>query len=131
MSEPRAAGVPGVPPELSATKRAIVEIRELRAKFDAAERAANEPIAIVGLGCRFPGADGPDAYWRLLRDGTDAISKVPLDRWDVDAMYDPDPEAWALDREVMAAVQAAKRSAGLGRMRLESTVDITGQAISI
>ena len=93
MSEPRATAVPGSPPELSPTKRAIVEIRELRAKLEAAERAANEPIAVVGLGCRFPGADGPDAYWRLLRDGTDAIGKVPLDRWDVDAMYDPDPDA--------------------------------------
>jgi acyl transferase domain-containing protein len=92
MSEPRAA-VAGSPTELSPTKRAIVEIRELRAKLEAAERAASEPIAIVGLGCRFPGAAGPEAYWRLLRDGTDAISKVPLDRWDVDAMYDPDPDA--------------------------------------
>ena len=92
MSELLGAGGAS-PPELSPIKRAIVEIRELRAKLEAAERSANEPIAIVGLGCRFPGADGPDAYWRLLRDGTDAISKVPLDRWDVDAMYDPDPDA--------------------------------------
>ena len=93
MSESRAVPVPGSPPELSPTKRAIVEIRELRAKLAAADRSANEPIAIVGLGCRFPGADGPEAYWRLLRAGTDAISKVPLDRWDVDALYDPDPDA--------------------------------------
>jgi myxalamid-type polyketide synthase MxaE and MxaD len=93
MSEPRAASGTGSPTELSPIKRAIVEIRDLRARLEAVERAANEPIAIVGLGCRFPGADGPDAYWRLLRVGTDAISKVPIDRWDVDALYDPDPDA--------------------------------------
>ncbi len=80
-------------PELSPVKRAIVEIRELRAKLAALENAASEPIAIVGVGCRFPGADGPDAYWRLLRDGVDAIGKVPADRWDADALYDPDPDA--------------------------------------
>ena len=50
-----------------------------------------EPIAIVGIGCRFPGARGPEAFWRLLRDGVDAIRDVPASRWDADAFYDPDP----------------------------------------
>ncbi len=54
-------------------------------------RVADEPIAIIGIGCRFPGADGPVAFWRLLSDGVDAISEVPPDRWDADAFYDPDP----------------------------------------
>ncbi len=53
--------------------------------------AADEPIAIIGIGCRFPGADGPAAFWRLLSDGVDAISEIPPDRWDADAFYDPDP----------------------------------------
>jgi acyl transferase domain-containing protein/acyl-CoA synthetase (AMP-forming)/AMP-acid ligase II/acyl carrier protein len=53
--------------------------------------AADEPIAIIGVGCRFPGADGPAAFWRLLSDGVDAISEIPPDRWDADAFYDPDP----------------------------------------
>ncbi|HEX6042106.1 type I polyketide synthase, partial [Longimicrobium sp.] len=53
--------------------------------------APGEPIAIVGIGCRFPGADGPEAFWRLLWEGTDAVTEVPADRWDVDALYDPDP----------------------------------------
>ncbi|CCH32770.1 type I polyketide synthase [Actinosynnema sp. NPDC047251] len=52
-----------------------------------------EPIAIIGVGCRFPGADGPEEYWRLLRDGVDAISEVPPDRWEVDEFYDADPAA--------------------------------------
>ena len=50
-------------------------------------RARREPIAIVGIGCRFPGgARSPDAFWQLLRAGGDAISEVPRDRWDVDAL---------------------------------------------
>ena len=47
----------------------------------------NEPIAIVGLSCRLPGAGDPDSFWHLLRDGVDAIGEVPADRWDVDAYY--------------------------------------------
>jgi acyl transferase domain-containing protein/acyl carrier protein/protein-L-isoaspartate O-methyltransferase len=54
---------------------------------------ASEPIAIVGLGCRFPGADSPEAFWNLLHEGVDAITEVPADRWNVDAWYDADPEA--------------------------------------
>jgi iturin family lipopeptide synthetase A len=50
-----------------------------------------EPIAIVGIGCRFPCASGPEAFWHLLRDGVDAIRDVPASRWDADAFYDPDP----------------------------------------
>jgi acyl transferase domain-containing protein len=49
-------------------------------------------VAIVGIGCRFPGAPGPLAYWRLLREGKDAVRDVPASRWDKDAYYDPDPE---------------------------------------
>jgi acyl transferase domain-containing protein/acyl carrier protein len=50
-----------------------------------------EPIAIVGIGCRFPGANNPESFWELLRDGVDAITEVPPDRWDVDEFYDPEP----------------------------------------
>ena len=53
-----------------------------------------EPIAIVGAGCRFPdGGDDPEAFWRQLRDGVNVIREVPPQRWDVDAIYDPDPQA--------------------------------------
>ena len=60
----------------------------------AAEQRPDEPIAIVGMACRFPGgANSPDAFWQLLSEGRDAISEVPADRWDIDEFYDPDPDA--------------------------------------
>ena len=55
-----------------------------------ADRA--EPIAIVGMGCRFPGnASSPEAFWELLRDGVDAIRELPPDRWNLEQYYDPEP----------------------------------------
>ncbi len=50
-----------------------------------------EPIAIIGIGCRFPGANGPEAFWKMLCDGVDAIREVPADRWDADSYHDPRP----------------------------------------
>ena len=51
-----------------------------------------EPLAIVGIGCRFPGgANDPDAFWRLLENRIDAIVDIPPDRWDLRRFYDPDP----------------------------------------
>lgn len=52
-----------------------------------------EPIAIVGMACRFPGAPSLSAYWTLLSEGRDAIVPVPAERWDADAMYADDPKA--------------------------------------
>ncbi len=54
---------------------------------------AHEPIAIIGLACRYPQAANPEAFWRLLVGGTDAITEVPPDRWDVNRLYDRDPAA--------------------------------------
>ncbi len=53
----------------------------------------DEPIALVGMACRLPQADSPAAFWRMLCDGTDAITTVPADRWAIDTLYDPDPQA--------------------------------------
>jgi acyl transferase domain-containing protein/acyl carrier protein len=74
--------------------RALTAIDRLQSKLDAHERAAKEPIAIVGIGCRFPGgADTPERFWELLRDGRDATGEIPADRWDQPALYDPNPDA--------------------------------------
>ncbi|WP_434419161.1 beta-ketoacyl synthase N-terminal-like domain-containing protein [Nannocystis pusilla] len=51
-----------------------------------------EPVAVVGIGCRFPGAADPAAYWSLLRAGRHAIVDVPPSRWDAAALYDADPQ---------------------------------------
>ena len=56
-----------------------------------ARSAVLEPIAIVGLSCRFPQASDPAAYWRLLASGVDAIAEVPRDRWNLAELFDADP----------------------------------------
>ena len=72
---------------------AYTELKKTRSELQAFKDAQNEPIAVIGMGCRFPGGvDNPETYWRLLRDGVDAITEIPRDRWDIDAYYDPDPE---------------------------------------
>lgn len=79
--------------ELSTLKRAFLAMEEMEAKLDAVESLRRAPIAIVGVGCRFPGAENPEAFWDLLSRGVDAVREVPADRWDIDAWYDPDPDA--------------------------------------
>lgn len=75
-------------------KQALLELRGLRQKLHKLEAAKVEPIAIIGIGCRFPGgADTPESFWQLLQNGQDAIAPVPADRWDVEAYYDPNPNS--------------------------------------
>ena len=80
--------------QLSSSQQVLLALKEARARLEAIEKSRTEPIAIIGMGCRFPGgANDPTTFWQLLRDGVDAITEVPPDRWNVDAYYDPDPEA--------------------------------------
>ena len=75
-------------------KEGYLQIRAMRERLDGLERARCEPIAVTGIGCRFPGGgNGPAGFWQMLRAGADATREVPPERWDVDAWYDPDPDA--------------------------------------
>ena len=84
MSEPK--------DQTALLRDSLRQIRELRARVEAFETARTEPIAITGIGCRFPGgANTPDAFWQLLSGGVDAITAIPEDRPHLRAAYDSDP----------------------------------------
>jgi polyketide synthase 12 len=76
-------------------RRAVTDAQELRERVRELEESAREPIAVVGVGCRFPGGvTSPEDLWHVVSQGVDAMGDFPQDRgWDVEALYDPDPEA--------------------------------------
>ncbi len=80
------------PKGAAALTAALEELRLRRAEIQALRAERNEPIAVIGMACRFPGgSDTPEAFWKLLDEGRDAVTEVPRDRWDIDTYYDPDP----------------------------------------
>lgn len=71
-------------------KRLALLAYELHEELEALKQP--EPIAIIGMGCRFPGGvNTPEAYWQLLQSGRDPITEVPSERWNVEAYFDADP----------------------------------------
>ncbi len=75
-------------------KKVTIELHDARARLEEIENAVQEPIAIVGVGCRYPGqVHSPEQLWDLLVAGGEAISKFPADRgWDIEAIHGPDAE---------------------------------------
>ena len=73
-------------------EKALLQLRTLRAENEALKQAKYEPIAIIGMGCRFPvQAETPRTFWQILAQGIDTVSEVPASRWDNEDYYDPDP----------------------------------------
>jgi acyl transferase domain-containing protein len=80
--------------QISPVKRALIEIRDLRARLARAEAEKSAPIAVVGIGLRFPGGvTNAEGFARLLWNGTDAVGPIPSDRWSLDQLYAEDPDA--------------------------------------
>ncbi len=79
--------------QMSPLKQALLALEKMSSKLEQFERAQTEPIAIIGMGCRFPGgANDLESFWQLLHNGVDAIREVPSSRWNIDAYFDPNPE---------------------------------------
>jgi len=73
-------------------KKLYISFKKTQNKLAELENARKEPIAIIGMGCRFPGgSENPEAFWNMLINGRNGRSEIPRERWDIEKYYDPDP----------------------------------------
>ena len=93
--------------QLSPEKRALLA---QRLNLERQSPPAAEPLAIIGMACRFPGARSLDEFWELLIAGADAVTEVPADRWSNDAYFDPDPAAAGKVTTQMGRLHRGRRS---------------------
>src|SRR5436305_6631560 len=84
---------PGKADYTSLLRGSLATIKQLKAEL-AQQKKVQEPIAIIGMGCRFPGGcHDPETFWQFLIDGGDGVIEFPRDRFNLEELYDPDPNA--------------------------------------
>ncbi len=74
-------------------KQALLALSKANARVQELEKTLYDPIAIVGMACRFPCADHPAEFWQALRNGVDAVGPIPAQRWQSQQYFDPNPSA--------------------------------------
>ncbi len=99
-------------------KRATVDLTEARRRIGELEEERHEPIAIIGMSCRYPGAPTVEDYWSLLSEGRNGVVEVPPTRWDIDDYYDPRPPGERRRLHPARRLPARHRRLGRGVLRL-------------